>query len=66
MSEVRVLVGELESIRFAEALEVARSLAPFDLVRIETALHQEGEVAERIANEIRSRLAAAKPVRPCA
>lgn len=52
--------------RFAEALEVARTLAPFDLVRIETALHQEGEVAGRIASEIRSRLAAAELVRPCA
>lgn len=52
--------------RFAEALEVARSLADFDLVRIETAFHQEGEVAERIANEIRSRLAGAEAVCSCA
>ena len=49
--------------RFAEALGVARKMATFDLVRIETALHDEFSVARRIAEEIRIRLHGAEPER---
>jgi hypothetical protein len=41
---------------FEEALRVARSIAAFDLVEIETARYDESEVAQKIVDEIRNRL----------
>jgi thymidylate kinase len=44
--------------RFEEVLEVARGLAGFDIVEVETTLYDELAVARRIAEEIRNRLTA--------
>jgi thymidylate kinase len=62
LHESEAILGRLGD-RFAEALAIARRMAQFDLVEIETTRYDEAMVAEIIATEVRRRLTARPPER---